>query len=227
MSLTQGSLLAVCAVSGVGWALLAAIRGAGGSWRGAVRPLLGGGAAFGVALGAYQLLVLSGVEVSWERVLAGGGDALLLAAMIGLVEEGAKLAGIALAAQRPAEPGAMMRTTVGVAASFAALESALALAGVSAPVALARALLAPVAHAVLAAPLGFAVAWAARSPRGAALKLAAGLAVAAALHAVADLSLAAPRFGRLGYAAALLAPVVVIFLHARRLVLQPALRGRG
>ena len=113
----------------------------------------------------------------------------------------------------------MLRATVGVAAGFAALEAIATLPGVAAPADLARALLAPAAHAILAAPLGIAIAVAARGGRRRALlALAGGLVVAAGLHAAADLSLATPRLGRAGYALALLAPVIALQLCGRRLV---------
>jgi RsiW-degrading membrane proteinase PrsW (M82 family) len=210
------SLFAVCAASGTAWATLAAWRSPDGSARATARALLGGGAAFGIALCAYGLLEAQGVEVRWDRVLGGGWRAVLLATVIGAVEEGAKLAGIALAVVRPERPGVVMRTTVGVSAAFAALEAALVHSSMSAPVALTRALLAPVAHAILAAPVGFALATVARGRP--ALWLAPGLLASAALHAAADLSLAAPRYGRVGYFAALLAPAIAVYLHARGLV---------
>lgn len=221
------ALPAACLVSGLGWALAAAWRGPGGTPRGAIRPLLGGGAAFGMALGAYELLQAWGVEIRWEQVLAGGGGAVAVALAIGVVEEGAKLAAVILATTGPVRPGAVMRTTIGVAAGFAALESLLALAGVAPAVALARALLAPVAHAVLAAPLAFAVASAPRGARFRLGRLALGLAASAVLHAACDLSLAAPRFGRVGYAAALLAPALLVFLHGRRVTAAAAATARA
>jgi RsiW-degrading membrane proteinase PrsW (M82 family) len=205
-----------CLLSGIGWVTVGAWRVPGGSFAGAARALLGGGAAFGIALGSYLALEALGLEVSWDRVLAGGSGAVVLAAAIGLVEEAAKLAGIALAVVRPDRRGEILRATLGVAAGFAALEGVVALSGVGPGVALARALLAPVAHAVLAAPLGLALAASARGGRRAALWLVPGLLASATLHAAADLSLAAPRFGRIGYAAALLVPALLVFVHARR-----------
>lgn len=216
MGSTDAALFAVCLFSGTGWATFAAWRAPGGSVHSTARALLGGGAAFGLALGAYALLEAVGLGIRWERVLAGGGGALLTAMGIGVVEESAKLVGILLAVVGPGRPGAVMRATMGCAASFAALEAAIALSGASPIVAFPRALLAPVAHAILAAPIGFGLAAAARRPRAAVAPVALGLAVAAALHALADLSLAAPRFGQLGYAAVLLAPALAIYLHARR-----------
>lgn len=206
-------LLAGCALSAAGWAALGAARSPDPRAGTAVRGLLGGVAAFGIALGAYHLLGLTGVEVVWEELTRGGARAVVLAAVIGLVEEAAKLAGIALAVRRPERPGAAMAATLGVAAAFAALESALAVRGVAAPAALGRVLLAPVAHAILALPLGFGVVAAARGRGGG--WIAAGLLVAASLHAFADLSLALPALGRTGFALALLAPVLARYLRAR------------
>ncbi|BDG04135.1 PrsW family glutamic-type intramembrane protease [Anaeromyxobacter oryzae] len=218
------ALVALCVVSGAGWAALGAWRSPEGTPRAAVRALLAGAAAFGIALGAYEVLRLTGVEITWDGLLGGGRNAVVLAVVIGLVEEGGKLVGIALAVDRADRPGAVMRSTLGVAAGFAALEAMIALRGVAAPAAVVRALLAPAAHALLAAPLGFAVWGAARSPRRGALLVVAGLVTAAGLHAAADLSLALPRFGRIGYALALLAPVVALQVHGRRLVAGPAVR---
>jgi hypothetical protein len=206
--------LGVCALSGTAWAAFAAWRAPGGSAWGLGRGLAGGGAAFGLALAAYSLLEAAGLEIRWDRVLAGGWPAVLLAAQIGLVEEGAKLAGIALATTRPEGPGSVMRSTVAVSSAFAALEASVALSGADAGTAAARALLAPVAHAALAVPLGFAVAAMVR--RGRLRWLGPGLLTAAALHGAGDLSLTVPGYGRLGYAAALLAPALAAYLHARR-----------
>jgi hypothetical protein len=52
----------------------------------------------------------------------------------------------------------------------------------------------------------------------------AALALAALLHAAGDLSLAVPRYGRIAFASTLLAPAVVIFLHARRCAWAPVRR---
>ncbi|MGC3996516.1 MAG: PrsW family glutamic-type intramembrane protease [Anaeromyxobacter sp.] len=227
----MGPLLAVqfalCALSATGWAALAGWRAPGGTRRALLRGLAGGGAAFGLALGAYAALEEAGLAIAWEQVLAGGWPAARLALLIGLVEEGAKLFGIALAVERGGR-GAAMRATVGVAASFAALEAALAAGGGATAAVLARALLAPVAHALLAAPLGFALS--ARPGRTRARALALALPAAAVLHAAGDLALSLPGYGRLGYAAALLAPALWAYLHLRRLAprrlaLAPPLAG--
>jgi RsiW-degrading membrane proteinase PrsW (M82 family) len=208
------ALATACVAAGAGWAALGAARVPGRRAVSAVRGLLGGVAAFGLAHLAFDVLGAAGLQVRWERLLAGGGAAVVLALLIGLVEEGAKLVGIALAAERPREPGATMSATIGVAAGFGALEALATLRGVEPGIALARAALAPVAHALLSAPLGFAVRRAPAGPR-AALALAPALAVATGLHALSNLSLALPRVGPLGYAAALVAPAVWMYLHAR------------
>jgi RsiW-degrading membrane proteinase PrsW (M82 family) len=209
-------LAALATASAVGWSLAGAARVARGQREVALRGLLGGAAAFGVALSAYQLLSLGGLDPRWERVLGGGWPAVIATLIIGLVEEGAKLAGLLLVVRQAWRPGQVMAMTIGVAAAFGGLETALSLAGGPPPAAIARALLSPVAHAVLAAPLGFAVAHAARRGRRVALVvLPLALGVSALLHAAGDLSLASPRWGQLGYASALLAPVLALFLHAR------------
>jgi RsiW-degrading membrane proteinase PrsW (M82 family) len=217
MSLPDLTLAGACAVSAATWAIAAAWRAPGGSFRTAFVALLSGAAATGLALGSYEVLARLGLEVSWETVAAGGWRSLGAAAAVGLVEEGAKLVGITLAVRRPEQPGAAMRGTIGVAAAFAALEAGVTLSGVSAPIAIGRAALAPAAHAILSAPLGFGLAALARARRRGWLLLALGLLVAAGLHAACDVSLAVPRYGRLGYAAALLAPALGLYLHARRL----------
>jgi len=215
MGPVDATLTGMCLTSGATWAALASRRAPDGAWRSAARGVLGGAGAFGIALAAYDLLQIGGADLRWDELLGGGGGAVLAAAGIGLVEEGAKLAGIALALPRPSRPAAAMRATIAVAAVFAALESALTMRGAPRALAATHAALAPAAHAILSAPLGFAVAAAARR-RGAWPWIPAALAASVALHALADLSLASPRFGPYGYAAALLAPVLAAFLHARR-----------
>jgi RsiW-degrading membrane proteinase PrsW (M82 family) len=211
-------LLVLAAASATAWSVAGAVRLPGACRDVVPRALLGGGAAFGLALSAYDLLPVAGLEVRWETLLRGGWPALGGAALIGLVEEGAKLCGIALAVREPRRPAAVMGTTIGVCAAFAALETVTALSGAPAGLALVRAVLAPVAHAVLSVPIGFGVALAARRGfRAGAVVLPLALSLSAALHAAGDLALVAPRYGRLGFATVLLAPVVALFLHLRRL----------
>ncbi len=209
------ALAGVCATSWLAWAALGARRSPEGALRTAARGLLGGAGAFGMALASYDLLKVCGAEVRWEEVAAGGGGAIIAAGTIGLVEETAKLAGILLALPRRFRPGGAMRITVVVAAAFAVLEAALTLRGAAPALAAARAFLAPVAHAILAAPLGFATAAGARRRAGW-FWLAPALVASAGLHALGDLSLADPRMGSAGYAAVLLAPALAVFLGARR-----------
>jgi RsiW-degrading membrane proteinase PrsW (M82 family) len=228
MGRSEMILAGTCALSAATWALLAMWRSSGGSFRGAFRALLGGAAASGMALAAYDLLHRLGLEVRWEVIVDGGWRSVAMSAAIVLVEESAKLGGIALAVRRPERPGAVMRATIGVSAAFAAIEAGVTLAGTPAPLAFARALLAPAAHAILSAPLGFGVAAFARERRRGGLLLALGFLVSAGLHGAGDLSLAAPRYGQLGYAAALLAPALWIFLHARRISpMRVAMDGPG
>ena len=59
------------------------------------------------------------------------------------------------------------------------------------------------------------------------LAVPAAVLLAAGLHGLGDLALTAPRFGRLGFAIALLVPVLAIYLHARRLVPAPARAAAG
>jgi RsiW-degrading membrane proteinase PrsW (M82 family) len=217
-------ILAGCAAaSAVGWTTLAVARAPSMRRELLLRGLLGGTAAFALAFSGYALLDGSGVHVTWEGLLAGGWPAVGLALLIGLVEEGAKLAGILLAARDLSRPGVALALTVGVSAGFAGLEAASALSGAPSTAALGRALLAPVAHAALALPLGLAIAWSARHrlPAGLAV-VGPALLVAALLHGASDLSLTTTWPGRLGFAAAMLTPVVALFAYARlRLRAQP------
>lgn len=202
--------------SGAAWARLAAVRAADGARAGSTAlPLLAGVAAAGMALAAYDLLARAGLAVAWETVVAGGGVGVAAALAIGLVEEGAKLAGLLLVAERPSSRRAALASAVGVAAGFAAVETALTLRGAPPAAALARAAFGPVAHALLALPLAAGVAAAGHRPPVRALLLGAALAGAAALHAVGDLALARAGGGRLAYAAALAAPAVALFAAAR------------
>jgi RsiW-degrading membrane proteinase PrsW (M82 family) len=215
-------LLLLAAAAATAWTAAGAARLTGARVAAVARGLLGGGAAFGLAVSGYGLLQIAGLQVRWEQVMGGGWTALGAAMVIGLVEEGAKLGGLALAVREPGRPAAVMATTVGTCAAFAALETVAVLSGGPVRVAVARALLAPVAHAVLSVPLGFGVALAARRGlRAGLVAVPVTLALSAVLHAAGNLALSAPRYGRLGYATALLAPVVALFLHLRRLEAAP------
>jgi RsiW-degrading membrane proteinase PrsW (M82 family) len=202
--------------SGAALAQLAALRAGERRVAFTVRALLGGAAAFGLAHASYDLVTLAGAEIRWEQLMGGGGGALAAAAAIGLVEEGAKLAGLLLAVERGLRRSAVMAMAFGVAAGFAALEALLVLQGQSSAPALARAALGPLAHALLAVPLGLGVAAAIRRPARPWLPLVPALLASAALHGAGDLSLAVPRLGGPGYAAALLVPALVLFSRSRR-----------
>lgn len=216
-----------CAASGVAWAALAAWRAEESASRLVPRALLGGAAAFGLALGAYDLQAIAGLPVSWDGIAAGDLDALALALLVGVTEEGAKLVGILLVLERRSRPAAVFAAAFGVAAGFAALEGLLVLPG-TAPlgVATARALLGPVAHATLAVPMAFAVA-ATRSSRRAWMLLLPALGASAALHAGADLSVAMARGGPIAHAAVLLGPALWVFARSRRPAAQAPAPATG
>lgn len=205
-----------CVASAALWAGLAAWRAGESPLRLVPRALLGGAAAFGLAYAAYDLAAAAGLRVSWERLASGELDALALALLVGVSEEGAKAIGILLVVERRSRPAAVIAGALGVAAGFAALEGLLVLRG-GAPlsVALARAVLAPVAHATLALPIVLAIAATRSTPRAWALLLPA-LAASVLLHAGADLSVALPHGGRLAHAAVLLGPALWVFARSRR-----------
>ncbi len=213
----SAALPIACLASSVAWASYAAwkVNGRGGYF--ALRALLGGAAAFGLATTAYDLAELAGIRVEWDRLARGElPAAALLAAAIGIVEEGAKLVGLLLVIERGWRGRAVLAAAVGVAAGFAALETFTTLYGSGSPAALARAALGPAAHALLALPLAVGAAAAARRGKRAWPQVALGLAASAALHGAGDLSLVLPRAGRVGYALALLVPTLWLFARARR-----------
>lgn len=203
--------------SGAAWAHLAAAR-AGSERRAvfAIRALLGGAAAFGLALTAYDLLGMAGVHVHWHGMTSGDAEAVFLAGAVGLVEEGAKLVGLLLVVERGFRTSAILASAIGVAAGFSGLEALLVLHGEASAAALARAALGPVAHGLLMVPLAFGVGAALRRTRLPWLPVPISLAVAATLHGMADLSLATPWLGAAGYAAALVAPAAVLYARVRR-----------
>ena len=170
-------------------------------------------------MGAYALVQALGVDIRWDWLSAGPWPALGAAAGIGLIEEGAKLAGIALAVSPPRRGNRrsnVLRTAAGAAAVFAVAEAALALRGASWPIALGRAALGPVAHALLATPFAVVLAEASGvSRRRLALRVGGTLLLAAALHGLGDWSIARPGWGQWGFAAVLLAPALWLYAHAR------------
>lgn len=201
--------------SGAAWARVAAVRAGDDRAGSTLLALLGGAAAAGLALAAYELSALLGLDLRWGAMVSGGSGALLTAAAVGLVEEGAKLAGILLVVPRGVRRATTFAAAAGVCAGFAALETVVTLGGAVSTEALARAAFGPVAHALLAAPLAVGVAVGPGAGRGRWLALPLALLASAALHALADLGVALPGAGRLAYVAALAVPAVALFLAAR------------
>ncbi len=201
--------------SGAAWAQLAAWRAGRGRAAFTARALLGGAAAFGLACVGYDLSAIAGVGVQWDLVASADVRAAVAAAVIGLVEESAKLAGLLLVIDRPFRGREVAAAAIGVAAGFSAFEALVVLHGDPSVAALTRAALGPVAHALLALPLAAGVDAALRRNRRPWLPVAPALLASAALHGVSDLSLASPAIGRIGYAAALAAPALGLFVLAR------------
>ncbi len=200
------------AVLGLTWVVAVARRAPDGALLSATRTVAGGAVAFAAAWWGYALLDQLGLRISWDDLTAGGRGSVVAAAAIGLVEESAKLVGLALSSVGARSGrGQVLRRILGVSAVFASLECAFTLSGAGATVILLRAAFAPIAHAALALPLGLAIAGGRLSP-GRALP---ALAVAVLLHGASDLALAIPSVGRLGYAVILSAPVVALHLRTR------------
>ena len=208
------ALLAVGAFSAAGWARLAAWRSGDARRPSVPFTLLGGAAAFGLALVAYEAAARAGLDVRWEGLARGDGAAFLLAGAIGLVEEGAKLAGLLLVVERGIRTRAALATATGVAGGFSALEALVTFGRDASLVAFTRAALGPVAHALLAVPVALALAPALRGRRPAAA-LVLPLLASAALHGAGDLALALPG-ARAGFVLALAAPALLLFARGRR-----------
>ena len=219
MSTTGLPWLAACASFGALWVLAASWNRERGGGATALRGVLGGLTAFVTAWGAYAVVQAAGVDIRWDWLSAGPWTALGAAAGIGLIEEGAKLTGIALAVSPPRRGNRrsnVLRTAAAATAVFAVAEAALALRGASWPIALGRAALGPVAHALLAAPFAVALAEASGvSRRRLAVRVGGTFLLAAALHGLGDWSVARPGWGQVGFAAVLLAPALWLFAHAR------------
>lgn len=212
----HAALSLACIASGAGWALAAARGSERRTAELAGRALLGGVAAFFVASAGYDLLAWSGIRVTWERVAALDAGSLAMSALIGLVEEGAKAVGLLLVVERGWPRRTVGRAAIGVCAAFAAIEAAFTMHGLGiSPLLGVRVALAPFAHALLFVPVGFAVAAGARRGGRAWAWLAPALVAAALVHGAGNLSLALPRFGQLGYAVALLVPVIGLHVALR------------
>lgn len=212
--------MVACAGLAAAWVLAASWRAETGTVVSAVRGVLGGLAALGTASIGYGLLQVAGLEIRWEWIQTGAWPAVGFAAIVGLVEETAKVAGIALAAPgtlRRTRARDVVRTSAAVAAVFAVAEALLALRGASWPVALGRAALAPVGHGVLVAPAAVVLAEASGGSRARlAGRLAIGVALAALLHGVGDWSVGHAGWGRAAFMASMLAPTLWLYARARR-----------
>jgi RsiW-degrading membrane proteinase PrsW (M82 family) len=206
-----------CVALGVPWALAGSWRACGGTLSRIARASLGGLAAAELAWLAYGVLEVAGLGVRFERLERGDLHALGTAAIIGLVEEGAKLGGALIALpQARCDARDRFRIILAVAAAFATVEAVLVLPGAAWPVLLARAALAPAAHALLAAPVALAFAGAGGSSSGAVSRIAGGLSVAALLHALGDFGLTQPPWGRAAFATTLLLPAIWLYACGRR-----------
>jgi hypothetical protein len=208
------ALLAFGTAAASGWARLAAWRAGAGRRPSVPFALLGGAAAFGLALVAFEAAARAGLDVRWERLPRGDAVAFLLAGAIGLVEEGAKLAGLLLVAGRGIRTRGALAAATGVAGGFSALETVAALGQDAGWIAFTRAAFGTVAHALLAVPVALALAPALRARRPWAA-LALPLLASAALHGAGDLALALPG-ARAGFALALAAPALLLFARGRR-----------
>lgn len=209
------ALFLTAAGSGAAWAKLAAWRAGERTAAFVLHALLGGAAAFGLAIAAYEAATWAGVDIRWDRIARGDAAAFAFAAAVGLVEEGAKLTGLLLVLERGVRTRAALAAAVGVSAGFSALETLVVLGGESSGVAFTRAALGPVAHALLAVPFALSISGALHARRPA-LVLAPALLASAALHGAGDLSLALPGVGHAGYAVALAAPALMVFARAAR-----------
>jgi hypothetical protein len=206
--------------SGAAWAQVAAWRAGERSVSLALRSLIGGGAAFGLALVAYEVSGRLGLDITWERMARGDATALAIATAAALIEEGAKLTGMLLAIESRVRTRTALAVAVGVAAGFAALEATVVLQGDLSGIAFARAVLAPVAHSLIAVPLAFGTAEWYRQP-GSIRPLVQALLASAAIHAAGNLSLAISWIGHAGYALSLAAPAIIVFVRARRALRAP------
>jgi RsiW-degrading membrane proteinase PrsW (M82 family) len=218
--------LLVSLALGALWVFVASARSGDGRLAVAARGVLGGLAAWGAASIGYGLLQISGFVLTWSWIADGSWPALGAAGVVGLVEESAKLLGVALAAPPGRPQRTVFGTTLTVASVFAVVEAALSLRGISWPVALTRMALGPVAHGLLAAPFAVALSGIAGLPRGrAALRIALAVGLAALLHGFGDFCVAHDGWGRAGFASALLAPA--LWLYARGATPRLQMGGRA
>jgi len=207
---------AICIALGVSWVVLTQWRAPDGTLRAAARAALGGGAAFSLSLLAYGLLQRAGLAPTWEEVVRGGAGAVGAAVLVGLVEEGGKLAGAALAGRErpPRNESEALRYVAGVSSAFAALEAGLALAGVPWGLLVVRAAFAPVVHTMLAAPMAPALAPGSRRVR--LRRVGAGVAFAVWAHALGDWGVARGGEGLAAGALGASLPAFWLFVRTRR-----------
>jgi len=207
-----------CAASAVGWTTLAARRTGSGGLHFVARGLLGGAAAFGLASIGFDLIEIVGLDVTWERIARGGVEGAALAVAVGVVEEGAKLAGLLLVVAPGLRTRAVLAAAAGVAAGFAALEAVVTLGPAAGSAAgAARVAFAPIAHGLLAAPLTLGLAATLRGEGRPLRPVISGFLASALLHADANLSITLPSLlGTAGFALALLAPALLVHALARR-----------
>src|SRR5919198_5406303 len=86
-----------CAALAALWIGAASWNAEAGTWTMALRGLLGGIAALACAYIAYGVLQMLALEPRWEGIQGRAWPALGFAALVGIVEEAAKLAGVLLA----------------------------------------------------------------------------------------------------------------------------------
>jgi RsiW-degrading membrane proteinase PrsW (M82 family) len=219
------ALAALCGGLGLFWATLFSWRAPGGTLRAAARAVLGGALAAFLALGSYGLLERAGWAPSWDAVVAGGWTALATALLVGALEETAKLLACVAAGADPPRRDIWegLRVVGGVSAVFAVIEVAVALRGAPAGVAAFRAVFAPLAHGLLAAPFApfLASLPGARHPRWPRRGVLVGLAAAVLAHGLSDFFLGRPGWGPWAYAATLLVPTLWLFVYTRRLIGWP------
>jgi RsiW-degrading membrane proteinase PrsW (M82 family) len=211
----------ICIALGLAWVVFTQWRAPGGTLRAVARAALGGAAAFALSLLAYGLLQRAGLAPTWEEVVRGGAGAIGAAVLVGVVEEGAKLAGAALAGgeQRRRHEWDALRSVAGVSSAFAALEAGLTLVGVPWGLLAVRASLAPVVHTMLAAPMAPALAPGSRRVR--LRRAGAGVAFAVWAHALGDWGIARGGAGLAVGALGAFLPTFWLFVRARRAVGWP------
>ena len=207
--------------AGVGW--LSYLR-----WKDRARPeplgalLLSvgaGGLAVGVAFGAYRVFDSLGAEATWGALAGPLPGALLVAAVIGSAEEGAKLVPVLAFARWSRDFDELLDGAVYAGASalgFSLAETATLfwMGELEALQLLARALAAPIAHVLFAVPAGLGLAaWRLRAQPG---LFALGLAASVVAHGGYDLLLARGTAGAQLAASAVVLVLWLSFLEAAR-----------